>query len=288
MPGPEGDLRGNRDQKPHSGPAANSWRSSNAWWGDHPGWGIVVRWLIATAVVVGGVIVAGVIAKLARRLVDNPKRPPAQRALADPVGSVAFALVLAGFLVAALGVGDKESLKTLPHSLVAFLPKLLVALVIILVGSAMATLAANAVGAAIINATGSPQPAMTRVVRSLLVAVFAILAVSQLGVNTRVVDTLVAGMVFGTAASMALLVGLGGRSIAADLAAGRYLRRIVRPGDRIEVESGGPELRGVVRKIHGATVELGVESAESADVVRHVPSHALLREVLRIERPNSQ
>lgn len=247
-----------------------------------------MRWLIAVGIVVGGVVIAGIVAKLARRLLDNPKRPAAQRTLAEPVGSVAFALVLAGFLVAALGVGDKESLRTLPHSLVAFLPKLLVALVILLVGSAMATLAANALGAAIIKATGSPQPAMTRVVRSLLVAVFAILAVSQLGVNTHVVDTLVAGMVFGTAAAMALLVGLGGRTIAADLAAGRYLRRIVRVGDRIEVESASPELRGVVRKIHGATVELDVDEPGSTEIIRHVPSTALLRDVLRIERPTKR
>ena len=265
----------------------------------------MVRWLIAAGLAVAGIVVGSLAGAQVRRLLGGPSRTERQRALADPAGSITLSAVLAGFLIAALGVGDRDSLQSLPTSLVRFMPKLLIALLIFLVGSAVATLVANAVGTSLIKATGQPQPQLVRVTRALLAAAFAILAVSQLGVNTRIVDMVVAALVFGIALTAALLAGLGGRVVAGELAAGRYLRRILRPGDRIRTgELGEPsdamQVIGEVRRLHSASVEVALpaDAADAADgagpadatgarmtvTIVHVPNSALLARVLRIDR----
>lgn len=258
----------------------------------------MVRWLIAAGIAIAGIAVGSICGSQVRRVLGAPTRPERQRALADPAGSITLSVVLAAFLVAALGVGDRESLRTLPTSLIRFMPKLLIALLIFLVGSAVSTLVANALGTSLIKATGKPQPQLVRLTRSLLAAAFAILAVSQLGVNTRIVDMVVAALVFGASLTMALLAGLGGRVVAGELAAGRYLRRILQPGDRIRSGDDGHDLLidGEVRRLHSASVEI-LERSASPDApadaaagapntvtIVHVPNTALLARVLRIQR----
>ena len=152
----------------------------------------MVRWLIAAGIAVAGIVIGSLCGAQVRRILGASTRTDRQRALADPAGSITLSVTFAAFLVAALGVGDRESLRTLPTSLIRFMPKLLIALLIFLVGNAVATLAANALGTSLIKATGQPQPQLVRLTRTLLAAAFAILAVSQLGVNTRIVDMVVA------------------------------------------------------------------------------------------------
>ena len=260
----------------------------------------MVRWLIAAGIAVAGIVIGSLCGAQVRRILGASTRTDRQRALADPAGSITLSVTFAAFLVAALGVGDRESLRTLPTSLIRFMPKLLIALLIFLVGNAVATLAANALGTSLIKATGQPQPQLVRLTRTLLAAAFAILAVSQLGVNTRIVDMVVAALVFGTALTLALLAGLGGRVVAGELAAGRYLRRILRPGDRIRSGEAGNDVHvfGEVRRLHGATVEIAQtrsttgEDFQASDpaasttfiTIVHVPNSALLARTLRIER----
>lgn len=258
----------------------------------------MVRWLIAAGIAVAGIVIGSLCGAQVRRILGASTRTDRQRALADPAGSITLSVTFAAFLVAALGVGDRESLRTLPTSLIRFMPKLLIALLIFLVGKAVATLAA--LGTSLIKATGQPQPQLVRLTRTLLAAAFAILAVSQLGVNTRIVDMVVAALVFGTALTLALLAGLGGRVVAGELAAGRYLRRILRPGDRIRSGEAGNDVHvfGEVRRLHGATVEIAQtrsttgEDFQASDpaasttfiTIVHVPNSALLARTLRIER----
>ena len=63
--------------------------------------------------------------------------------------------------------------------------------------------------------------------------------------------------------------------MASEIAAGRYLHRIVRPGDTVSGDGFG----GVVRAVWGATVELDVDG-----VIVHVPNSKLLAGNLTIER----
>lgn len=250
-----------------------------------------MRWLIAFAVVVVGLLIGAMASAMARRIVEKPNRSERIRGLAAPLGSLVFGLVMSLALVIALGIGDPESLKPLPKNLIAFVPRLITAALFAVVGSAVSSLAGNAVAASVLKATGKPQPQIGRLVRVVVMAVFALLAVSQLGINTKIVDLLVSGVIGSLALSIALLTGLGGRKVAADVAAGRYLRRLLHVGDHIESEPNPVlgRVSGTVVNVHGATVELqgtsdATDPALDRKVIMHIPNAALLGAVLRIER----
>ena len=135
---------------------------------------------------------------------------------------------------------------------------------------------ANAIGSSLLRATGKPQPSLTRIIRAAVLAVISILAVSQLGVNTKIIDTLVEAVVFGVAGAMVLLVGLGGRTVAGEVAAGRYVRKLLKPGDRVVCG----EIRGTVVHVHAVTVELVDDEGSTV----HVAHNHFITDPLRIDQ----
>ena len=244
-----------------------------------------MHWLIALAVAVGGFVVGGAMSAFVRRTLEKPERDERMQNLAGPISTLVFGLIVSLALVVALGVGDPDSLKPLPHSLIAFVPRLIMAALFAIGGTAVSSLVANAVAVSFTKATGKPQPQVGRVVRTVVVAIFAILAVSQLGINTKVVDLLVTGVIGSVSLSFALITGVGSRHIAADVAAGRYLRRVLQAGDivRTSLPDDQSQVTGRVVSVHGATVEMGT-TADGTTLIVHVPNSLMLRSVLRIER----
>lgn len=235
-----------------------------------------MRWLIAAGVLLAAVLLATAVSGYVRRLLSRPGRDARRRTLAEPVSRVLYSLLLAAGLVGALGIASPDSLEPLPADLIAFLPRLLIAGLLLLLGGTAATMTANAVGTSLVRSTGKPQPALTRLVRAAVMVVVVVLAVSQLGVNTKIIDTIVEAVVFGVAAAMVLLVGLGGRDMATEVAAGRYVRKLVRVGDSLTSGS----ITGTVNAVHGASVELLQEDGTTL----HVPHAQLMSGPIQVER----
>ncbi len=242
-----------------------------------------MRWLIALGVVVVSAIIASIVSGIVRKKLSNPKRSEKIRAIAQPAASILLAIILGLGIVIALGIGDPESLKPLPKNIVAFIPKALTSVLFILFGGAIATLVSNAAATSILKATGRPQPQLARVIRSLITGIFVLLGIGQLGLDTRIVDQITMGMIAAVAGAFALLGGFGGRSMATDIAAGRYLRRVLKVGDivRSDVEDLADK-SGVVKKIHGATIELVINGDDQTIV--HIPNALLLSRAIRITR----
>ena len=63
--------------------------------------------------------------------------------------------------------------------------------------------------------------------------IVVLLALGQLGVNTQLLTLTFAAVLLCLASAMAMLIGLGGGSVAREVAAGRYLRRILSEGDHV-------------------------------------------------------
>ena len=149
----------------------------------------------------------------------------------------------------------------------------------VLVGNVAAQLVGTAAGQAALRSTGRANPGLVRGIRTGVLSIGILMAVSQLGINTTLVNLMAAGVVFGLSASTALLIGLGGRDVASHVAAGRYLRRVVHPGDVLTVSG----VSGTVVAVHPATVELALEGGGRA----HVPHGHLLADVVRMDAPPS-
>jgi hypothetical protein len=251
-----------------------------------------MRWLIGLGIVIAAVVVAGIVSKIVKKVMGSVDRPERVRSLAPAAASAVSSILLGIGLMVGLGVASPKDVEGLPGDIIGFIPRLLVALIVVLLGSAMATLVANVVGEAAVRATGRPQPLLARLTRTVVVALAAVLGISQVGIDTRVIDLVVAAAVWGVAGTVAALTILGGREIAAEISAGRYLKRIVNVGDTITVTTNGEAISGTVSSVHGATVEIetartvGPDGVAQVSVV-HLPHRRILEGPLHLHRRES-
>ena len=240
--------------------------------------GALLQLLIVLAVFVSFAILTPLVSKLVSRWLSKHKSE-GHRALAEPARRFVSTLMITAGLIITLGIISPSSLEPFPTQIVQFLPRVLITVLLFLVGSTVASIVSGVVGLAATKSTGKPQPGIVRLVRSVVTGLIGLLAIGQLGVNTKVLDTLTQAAVFAAAATVALLCVVGGRDLASNISSGRYLRRIIRPGDHVESEQGS----GTVVAVHGATVEMHDDDGS----VVHIPNQLLLQNQIRI-RPADQ
>jgi small-conductance mechanosensitive channel len=226
--------------------------------------------------IVAGLVLGLVASRIVHALVGSPKRPePIQRA-AKPLSSLALAFGIVAGLVVALGIIQPDSLDKLRDDAIAFIPKALTAAIIIIVANVASAFASTALGQAMGRMPLQTQRHAQTAVKVTIVALAALLAVGQLGINTDVVNMGVAAVFFGIAASLTLLVGLGGNGVAREVAATRALRRLVANGDTVRVG----DVTGVVVSVHPTAVEISAGDGETV----LIPSSRFINQTVTIER----
>ena len=214
-------------------------------------------WIAAAIAVGAGLIVGAVAARLIRGALMRSSKP-AVSAAAAPVASLVFSAIFIVGLVVALGFVHPDSLETIPEDLFEFLPRLLAAVIVLIGGNVFATLGSAATDKALRGTAAHRFGPMA--VRWTILSFTAILAAAQLGVDTTIINIAAAALLFGLAAAMALLIGLGGRGVASEVAAGRAWRTTLSVGDRIAASDvGGSSIDGVVVEIHPTMIELDVD-----------------------------
>jgi small-conductance mechanosensitive channel len=99
-----------------------------------------------------------------------------------------------------------------------------------------------------------------------VMGVFAILALAQLGIPTGILTVLAAVAAAGVALTAALAFGLGGRELARDVSAGRYVGSAFSVGQEITIRGH----RGQIVAIEGASTVLGTENGASVRIPNHL------------------
>lgn len=233
-------------------------------------------WIVVAAMLFGGMALGLLASRLVFRTLAKDTRPEALQGAASPLSSlVLWAGVIAG-LVGALGVISPDSLEQMPKDLIAFLPRILSAAIIVILANVVSSFALTAIGPALGRASAAMQRQVAMTVRGSIVGLAVLLAVAQLGIDTTVVNLGVAAIFFGLSASFTLLVGLGGREMAGEVAATRILRRTLNVGDQIELG----ELAGRIVGVHPTAIELETDNGQRV----LVPSSSIAGEQLFIER----
>lgn len=232
------------------------------------------RVIAAIAIAIGGFVVGSIASAIVRRALQQERRPPAIKQVAVATATFVFWAFAAFGLLVTISMTSPETLKPIPARLVAYFPRLLVAGVLLLLGNVLGTLVALAANRAAMRTTGQVPASLARIVKASIVGAAVLLAVSQLGIDTTIVTLLVAAVSFSIGLAGALLVGLGGRDVAAHLAAGRYVRRVVQPGDVLETG----ETVGEVLGVHAASIEVSTPSGDRV----HVPHRQVLAAPFRI------
>ncbi|MEM7323168.1 MAG: mechanosensitive ion channel domain-containing protein [Actinomycetota bacterium] len=234
------------------------------------------EWIQVIVAIVAGLAVGIIASRIVYAVVGSPKRPEPIQQAAKPLSSLALSAGIVIGLVVALGIVQPDSLDQLAEDAVSFIPKLMTAAIIIIVANVLSAFATTALSRATGRLPLQTQQLANTIVKVSIVTLAALLAVGQLGINTDVVNLGVAAVFFAIAASLTLLVGLGGNGVAREVAAGRAVRRLINVGDTVAVG----EVRGVVAALHPTAVEL---SRPDGQIVL-IPSSRFVRQPIAIER----
>lgn len=232
------------------------------------------RWSVAIgAIAIGlmaGLAGAGLLySALTRRRRDDPVYRDSARAMA--ISCFVF-FAVAGCLVA-ISVLNRDSFEDIPSRLVDLLPSFLAAGLILVGGRAIALAAGSVVQKSLQASSARVREQTGRLVRWTITAAAVVIALAQVGVNTTLLQIIGGAVLFGIALACALLIGFGGQNVAAEVAAGRYLTRILSLGDRIEVRLGVDDV--VVGEVIG--LDPGSVAIESDDgSVRHLGNRSVL------------
>jgi small-conductance mechanosensitive channel len=247
---------------------------------------------VAAAIVllVVGIVVVRVVARLlmkglrAAGLDDLAERAGVHDVLASAglprsttqVLGVAVRVALTVVVVfAALSLLGLQFLSESLNAGVLFIPRLLVALVLVVAGIVLGAVARERLER-LSGQMDLPVP-LAPVGQFVVVAVFGLSALGQIGVSTSVLTALGAILVAAAALAFALAFGLGNRDVARAIGAGRFVRGAFEVGQTISVEG----LRGEIEAIEPTGTRLRTVAGTHV----HVPNHLLMESVVEVHPP---
>lgn len=246
----------------------------------------------ALAVLVLGVIVVLVVARILTRVLirigldkiaerlrvnDAVARMGLERSVTRLLVGLLRIAGLVAVALAAISVLGLQGFDAALNEAVLYLPKLIGALVLVFLGIVLGGLARERVDrvAYQMNLRG-PLGTVTQV---LVAGILGVVAVGLLGVPTGLLTVLVAIVVGGAALTAALAFGLGGRDLATEISAGRYVGDSFALGDRIGIGAD----TGEIVAIGAASILLRCEDGRTL----RIPNSHLMRErvVVAVEPP---
>jgi len=199
---------------------------------------------------------------------------PSLSALVGTAARIGLSLVV---LFAALSLLGLQFLSESLNQAVLFLPKALAAGALVLAGVVLGGIVRER-----LDRTAHQMDfavPLGRVAQVTVISVFAITAAAQVAVSTAILMVMVAILLAGAVATVALAFGLGGRDVARELSAGRFLRTAYSEGQVISVG----DVRGEIVAMETATIVL--RSADGATV--RVPNNMLLNSVVRVHEADA-
>ena len=194
------------------------------------------------------------------------------RSLAGVIaGAVRVGLILV-VVFAALSLLGLALLSASLNAAILYLPRVLVAFLLLLAGMVVSEFVRRQVER-LTTQMDIPGP-LGALAQAVVLAVFVVTALAQLGVPTQILLVLVSVLLAAAAATLALAFGIGGREMAREVSARRYVEGSYRVGEEITVSG----VRGRITAIESTGTVL--EDA-AGDRVR-VPNSRLIADIVRL------
>ena len=176
-------------------------------------------------------------------------------------------------IIASLSLLGLGALGQSLNQAVLFLPKLLVALALVLVGVVVAQFVGERVARLADQlALGGPLPQLAQ---GAVLALFVLTALAQVSVPTAVLTAVVAVVVVAVTLTLALAFGLGGRDVARQISAGRYVSGAFELGQTITVAG----LTGQIVALESAATVLRTPEGRRV----RVPNQMLIDSVVTVD-----
>jgi small-conductance mechanosensitive channel len=186
----------------------------------------------AIVIFVIGLLIASLIKTLVMRLLTMAQLEPfaervglnkvlrgigASISAQEVLGEIIRWAIIFIFLVPASEVLGLPQLSNLINGLVDYIPNVIVAVVVVMVGAIVADILGELVGSTS-HAIGASTANVLSVIAKYSVIVFAIMiALSELGIASRIIETIITGIVVMFALAGGLAFGLGGKDTATDI-----------------------------------------------------------------------
>ena len=220
-------------------------------------------WIFVAVAVAGGIVVGIIASRIVNAIVGAAARPEPVRNAAGPLASLALWAGIVIGLVLALGVVSPSALDQLPLDVIDYIPRIISAAIVLIVANVVSSFAQAALAPALGRMSTTVQRQILNAVRFTIVGLAVLLAVRQLGFDTTVINLGVAAIFFGLSGALMLLVALGGRDVATEVASSRVMRRLLREGDGVELDS----LVGTVVAVHPPSVEIATGDGRTTTLV---------------------
>ncbi len=154
----------------------------------------------------------------------------------------------------------------------SYTPNIIAAALVLMIGMMISRFVGEAITRAAADSGVEFAPTLGRAASTLIFFVVAVMAVSQLRIDTQLVKSVVLVLLSGMAVALALTFGLGTRDITRNLVAGYYVRKLFKVGETVTVAGESGTLAGVT------TLQTLIERDGG---VAAVPNKVFLEEVAR-------
>jgi hypothetical protein len=192
------------------------------------------------------------------RINESLKTIGIKKGIGDVIAVIVFWIVLLVFLVSAAEVlGLSVVLSTL-NKLILYVPNIIAALVIIVLALFIARFLKDIIAVSLTQFNLFYARPLARAAEILIIVLGILVALAQLGFDIGLLVANTTIFIGGFVAIVALSMGLGARSIAANLIAGYYIRNLFKEGQDVELCG----VKGKITRINNINVVLKTKSGE--------------------------
>ena len=240
---------------------------------------LLIGWIVARVL---GSLVGKLLGKIgfdsiAERagIADFLKRSGFQREVSWIVGRLAFWTIFLMFLLSAAEALRLTALAETLQKAVAYIPNLIVIVLVLVFGALLSRLAGKLVTGAADSAGIDFADMLGKLVANFILVAIAIIAISQLEIQSAVLDYAFIALLSAVALAIALTLGLGTRDVAQGIIYGVYARKIFEIGQVVRIGDQDGEL-----------IQIGTINSviKTPDEIVSMPNKALIEGTVRIRR----
>jgi small-conductance mechanosensitive channel len=187
------------------------------------------------------------------------------------VGRLFFWLLMLTFFLSAAHQLGLTAIVVMLQRLVAFIPNVIAVVLIAVLGALFARFISGLVRGAAQDAGIEFADFLGRLVHSMVLVVVIVMAFTQLEIKSSMLEITFAILLGASGFGIALMLGMGSRTIAQNIVSGLYARRMFVPGQTIQIQN-----------ITGEILEVGTVSTtilkEDSKIIT-LPNTALIDEI---------
>lgn len=161
------------------------------------------------------------------------------------LSQIIYWMLLLIFIRTAANAAGLDDIKDVVGSVFGFLPKVLVATIITLIGFMVADLVRVTTLRTLTNFGVDYAKMLSGILFGFVVVLVLTAALSQLGIETELLNASVKILLAGCAAAIAIALGMGMKGLASSMVAGVYARDLFKAGTQIELDGQVYEIAGV-------------------------------------------